>query len=113
MEICWFVQIHNRLLSGLSRDREQLQPLRHSANILAQGLSIYFHPLFFLFFVKGPDVGDQGISGIARGGLTFMMRVAGGPVLQRTYAEGLYLGVLEEIGGTLMGPLGRGDIQMT
>lgn len=42
-----------------------------------------------------------------------MMRVAGGPGLQRTYAEGLYLGVLEEIGGTLMGPLGCEDIQMT
>lgn len=46
-------------------------------------ISIHFS---FFIFLKGPDVGDQGISGLARG-LTFMMRVAGGLVLQRTYAQ--------------------------
>lgn len=42
-----------------------------------------------------------------------MMRVAGDQGLQLTYAEGLYYGILEEVGRTLMGPLGCVDIQMT
>lgn len=42
-----------------------------------------------------------------------MMRVAGDQGLQLTYAEGLYYGILEEVGRKLMGPLGCVNIQMT
>lgn len=111
---CFFYKSTTGCLSGLSRDQEQLQPLCHSANILAQGLSIYFHPLFFSFFVKGSGCSRSRDLRLSKGRLTFMMRVACGQGLRRKHMLEVFITVHQkEIGRTVTGLSGGVDTSMT